>query len=194
MLPKLFSRSPFETLLTLGSWVESRPSWLRNGLFGALFIYAFAASRGILILVLVLLWMALTGHQAQAFQFLLVLLVVAPAGGFVGGLAYTAFEPLSRRLGAIGRFLQWAAAGAGYSTVLVYAVLPLMDGAYRVSGSPADSLFTIGFISVAIGVAFSLPTREADGLPEHTNWRFVGAMVAGAAVLILLMYLAGWMS
>jgi hypothetical protein len=195
MLRRLLTRSPTESLNAALGWVQARPRWLRRALFGAALVYAFAISRGGLLALLALLVLFLTGHQSEAGRFLLVLLLVAPAGGFLGGLLHSASEPLAKHLGAVGRFLQRMAAGLGYATVLVYGVLPILDRTTdksRATSSTVENLAIIGIIALLIGAVLSTEDGRSDASEPRTNWRFVATVVAVGGVLAGLMYLAGW--
>jgi hypothetical protein len=191
LLPRFSSASA----LALMEWLEARPPWLRPALLGAGLIYAFAILRGGLLALLALLILFVTGHQSEAVRLLIALLLVAPAGGFLGGLLYAAFAPLAAVLGGFGRFLQWAVGGFGYALALVYAVSPLVDG---IDGkapdrlTPLESLAIAGVIALLIGVALSTAETSSEVDEAPTSWRFVAIVVTVGLILFILMYAAGW--
>jgi len=192
---KLLSRSPTDTLIALADWAEGQPKWLRHGLLGAAFVYAFALSRSGLFGLLILLAMFVTGHASEAWRLLFVVLLLAPAWGFTGGLLYSVCEPLAQHLGVVGRFLQRVAGGFGYALILVYAVLPLIPDSRRrpsTTDSPSANIVVVTILSLLIGLALSVSDTRPDGGKAETNWRFVGGVVLTGAFLALLMYLAGW--
>jgi hypothetical protein len=195
----LGSPSLSDRLIALADWADSRPRWLRHGLFGAGLVYAYALSRGALgalALLVAVVFLFATGRQSEAWRFLFAVGVLAPAGGFLGGLVYTAFQPVADYLGALGRFLQRTAAGIGYAVILVFVIVPVLplDAKEHHSVPPLANGIIAGLIGLAIGAVMSISDKDAEGRDGPTNWRFVGGLIVIAAFLMLLMYLAGWMS
>src|SRR6266567_2457416 len=99
MIPQFFQRSLAQILVDVFDFVESRPPWLRPPLYGALLIYAFEMWRGVLILGPIVLVILAIKQPSTAWHMLLVLIVLAPAAGFAGGLLYILPRPLTKHLG-----------------------------------------------------------------------------------------------
>jgi hypothetical protein len=138
--------------------VDRAPGWLRSGMAGALLIYAFIIMRGgLIVLPLAAIYVAIRDPQALA-PLLIGVLVVVPATGFLGGLAYGAVGQLTRRWGRTGRFLQFIAGAWVYGVMLVFAINPWMDH------KPPPSL-TSGFdwvIATVIGLGGGLELGFGD--------------------------------
>jgi hypothetical protein len=189
-------RSPLDSLVALADWAEQRPTWLRRGLYGAGIVYAFFIDRGgVLGILIALLLILVTGHGTEIWRLLLVILVVAPAGGFLGGLLYSVCDPLAEHLGVVGRFLQRVAGGIGYALVLVYAVLPLMPDESVGTTRGYSTFFNLAFVGIfglLIGATLTAVDGTPAGVPQQTSWRFVAGAVLVGGFLLLLMRLAGW--
>ncbi len=188
--------SPFVIIAACADWVERQPSWLRPPLLGVGFIYAFEISRGGLLLIPTLLAVAAWRQQGEFWPAVLILFVLAPAGGLLGGICYSAFAPLVKTFGAPGRFLQRAAAGFGYGLVLLFAISPALARLAHHDSSHLSVQARLGLAGViAVGVGVALSYGDSDPVTSRRTDRriVIGVVVVGAA-LLLLMYLAGWMS
>src|SRR5882672_9313404 len=84
------------------AWAERQPRILRPAIYGAAFIWFLILVRGGLVLLPLLLIVALVTDPASLLQFLIVALVLAPAGGFLGGLLFGVVSPITDRLGILG--------------------------------------------------------------------------------------------
>ena len=184
------------TLIGVFDWVEGQPAWLRPALVGAGIIYAFALARGGLVVLPLLVVVAVFWHLTWAFRLLICVLIIAPAGGFLGGLAYSSLSPVARRIGRAGRVLQYVAAGFLYALVLEFAVIPLGSPsgiALPQRGDVLPNLVIAGVIGLFGGVALS-SVPDSPKMSNQTNWAFVGGVLLVGGVLALAMYLAGWTS
>src|SRR5947207_414873 len=80
------------------------------------------------------------------WQLLLTFLVLAPAGGFAGGLLYGLISPIANRLGVVGTALKFTVAAWAYLVVLVFVIMPFVEPEkHRIVGDFGDWVFIGGF-------------------------------------------------
>jgi len=134
-------------------FVDSQPEWLRPGLYGASFIYLFMALRGGLILApLLLVVIAVIDPHAFLYSIVPVFFFLAPASGFLGGLAYTATGPLFAAWGRVGRVLRVIAGTWVYCALLVFVISPVLDPEHAGSIHSSEDWM----VASALGVFFGL--------------------------------------
>ena len=153
MIPRFLQQSLAERILRVFDFVESRPSWQRPPLYGALLIYAFEMWRGVLILgPIILVGMAIK-EPSTAWRWLLVLVALAPAAGFAGGLLFVLPRPLTKHFGKIGTLIQCLFAGFAYGTFLRFLIVPVIDGKPFPHLSDGSDWFVAALIGVISGLA-----------------------------------------
>jgi hypothetical protein len=157
MIPRFLRQSLGEIIVRVFDFVESRPSWLRPPLYGAVFIYAFEMWRGALILGPILLVGLAIKEPSTAWRLLLVLVALAPAAGFAGGLLYILPRPLTKHLGKAGTLIQCLFAGFGYGAFLTFLIVPVMDSKPFPPLSDGSEWFVAGLIGVIGGLAIGVP-------------------------------------
>src|SRR5438094_298426 len=91
-------RSFGDTLIWMFGFVEGRPAFLRPAFYGAFFIWTLILFRGGLIVLPIALPILFFTDRQLFGPLLLTFLVLAPAGGFLGGLLYSAVSPIANRL------------------------------------------------------------------------------------------------
>ena len=159
-LRSLFGRSFSDTLVWTFSFVEARPAFLRPALYGAFFIWALILFRGGLIVLPILMAIVFFTNRHEFWQMLLTFLVLAPGGGFFGGLLYGVVSPLANRLGVVGTVIKFTVAAWGYLVVLVYVIMPIIDSDDPSSlGVKGDWIFIAGF-GLVIGIVLAVASRD----------------------------------
>jgi hypothetical protein len=144
-------------------WVRDRSPVLQPALFGVLFIWLFALSRGALRVLPITLPVLFILDRALFWQLVLIVFFLAPAGGFLGGLLYGLVSPLCNRLGLFGNIVKFTFGAWGYLVVLFFAIAPVMDRKETVSlNDPLDWWF-IGVLGVGVGIVLALSTRKDVG-------------------------------
>ncbi len=157
MADNRFTRLFGTGMVTLMQWVEGRPRWLRPPLYGALFIYAFMTLRGAwFLLPIVLVVLAIT-KPLTAWHFFVGIVILAPLGGFIGGLLYSITSPLTKYLGRTGTLVRCLLASLGYGVVLVFLIVPVLDE--KPAPSLLDTAEWLGVALVALigGLAIGIP-------------------------------------
>ena len=163
MIPRFLQQSLAEIILRLFDFVESRPSWLRPPLYGALLIYAFEMWRGVLILGPIILVGLAIKNPSTAWRWLLILVALAPAAGFTGGLLYILPRPLTKYFGKAGTLIQCLFAGFGYGTFLTFLIIPVMDGKPFPPLSDGSEWFVAALVGVIGGLAIGVPMISKSG-------------------------------
>ena len=155
-----FSRTFGDTLMWMFGWVEDRPAVLRPALYGAFFIWALILFRGGLIVLPIALPFLFFYDRDLFWRFVLIFFLLAPAGGFAGGLLYGLTSPAVRRLGVAGAVLKFTLAAWGYLIVLVFVIMPFMEPNNRYSISDTSHWVFIGGFGLVLGIAFALGSRK----------------------------------
>ena len=149
-----WQRSLGDILAILSRWVQSRPAWLRPALYGALLIYGFVIWRGGLIILPIAIPILFFLDRALLGRLLLAIFILAPAGGFAGGLVWGTLSPLLARLGKAGRVLKFVVGTWVYAAVLVFVIIPTIEPGKHMS--PALAWGFIGGWGLFMGIAMGL--------------------------------------
>jgi len=158
-----FSRSFGETVTWMFGWVENRSAWLRPALYGPLFIWALILFRGGLVVLPIALPVLFFQDREFFWRLVLTLSVLAPAGGFAGGLLFGLVSPIASRLGAVGTVLKFTVAAWAYLIVLAFVIIPVIEPHKRFTlRDPWDWAFIGGF-GFALGIALAFGTRKEHG-------------------------------
>ena len=153
-------RSFGDTLIWMVGFVEERPAFLRPAFYGAFFIWALILFRGGLIVLPIALPIVFFTDRQLFWPLLLTFLVLAPAGGFLGGFLYSTISPIANRLGLVGRIMKYTVAAWAYLIVLVFVIMPLLDRERPSLNDQADWIFIGGF-GLALGIAMTWGARDA---------------------------------
>ncbi len=143
-------------------WVSQLPSWARPPFFGALLIYAFEIWRGGLIAIPLLAIVGWFVDPKWTVRMLLTLVVVAPAGGFLGGVLYSVVHPVTSRLKLAGKMIEHCFAAWGYLTVLWFVILPLIDPKHAGHISDSGDWIAIGGLGALLGIILGLQADRPD--------------------------------
>jgi len=155
-----FGRSFGQTLQWMFQFVENQPAFLRPALYGAFFIWALILFRGGLIVLPIALPILFFSNRHLFWQLLLTFLVLAPAGGFAGGLLYGLISPIANRLGVVGTALKFTVAAWAYLVVLVFVIIPFVEPEkHRIVGDSGDWVFIGGF-GLVLGIALTVGARR----------------------------------
>jgi hypothetical protein len=153
-------RSFADTLMWLFEFVENRPAYIRPALYGAFFVWALILFRaGVIPLPIALIAIFFTNRDLF-WPFVLTFLVLAPAGGFIGGILYSAISPVANRLGIVGRVLKFTVAASAYLTVLVFVIMPLLQTENKGSLSDQGDWIFIGGFGLLLGIIMAWNTRR----------------------------------
>jgi hypothetical protein len=96
------------------------------------------ARGGLIILPVVFVIMAfIKPHEALILAS--IILVVVPAAGFVGGLAYALTGLVLGRFGRVGRVFQFIAATWVYCVLLVFVIMPWLDRSNEAPSSVGEN-------------------------------------------------------
>jgi|SRR6266853_128678 len=155
-----FNRSLGETLLWMFGWVENRPAALRPAFYGALFIWALILFRGGLVVLPIALPLLFFHDRHLFWQLMLTFSLLAPAGGFVGGLLYGLASPLVNRFGIVGTVLKFTLAAWAYLIVLVFVIIPVIEPHDRFTFRDAGDWVFIGGFGVVLGIAMAVGARK----------------------------------
>ena len=163
----------------LRAWVEERPQWLHAPLMGVFLIYGFVLLRGGFVVLPIVLLVYVFGSsptRATLGPILLAVLVYAPAAGFLGGLLVNVLRPILRRLGSVGRYLQFIVGTWTYCVVLVFAIMPAVDAKNTYRWSEPGGWIISGLMGVFFGLvgAYAWYEKEESG-PDSSSSRGEGA-------------------
>ncbi len=158
-----FERSFGDTLMWMFGFVENRPKFLRPAFYGAFFIWALILFRGALIVLPIALPILFFTDRQLFWQLILVFLVLAPAGGFTGGLLYSLVSPIANPLGVVGAVVKFTFAAWGYLIVLVYAIMPVIDRKENVSFTNSGDWIFIGGFGLLMGIVLAVASHELNG-------------------------------
>ena len=154
-------RSFGDTLIWMFGFVEGRPAFLRPAFYGAFFIWTLILFRGGLIVLPIALPILFFTDRQLFWPLLLTFLVLAPAGGFLGGLLYSAVSPIANRLGLVGRIMKFTVAAWAYLVVLVFVIMPLVDRKHAGSLNDRGDWIFIGAFGLLLGIAIHWGARDA---------------------------------
>ena len=160
MLKEFFKNSLTDILVGFFEWVEGRPRWLRPAFYGAGLIYAFMIWRGGLIILPLLFLYGLFKEPALLFKTAIpLLLVYVPGAGFLGGLMYSATDPLLRHFGRGGKILQYVLGTWVYCVLLVFLIMPLFDKMSKeraAPSAPTEDWIISGVMGLLFGVTLGI--------------------------------------
>ena len=156
------SRSLWDVMESFFGWLSRLPPWAQPPFFGALLIYAFEVWRGGLIVIPLLAAIGFFLDPNWTLRMLFTLVVLAPAGGFLGGVLYSLIHPLTRRFKIVGVFIEHSLAAWGYLAVLWFVILPLIDPKNAGHLSDSGDWMAIGGLGILVGIVMGLQTRGGD--------------------------------
>ncbi len=108
-------------------WTERLASWVRPGVYGALFVWLLMLARGGLVLIPVLLAYLAFKKPHDVLGVAVAIFAIVPMAGFLGGMAYGATGLVTIRLGRAGRIMQFIAAAWVYCAILMLVIIPWLD-------------------------------------------------------------------
>jgi hypothetical protein len=153
-----FQRSLTDVLAALFQWVQGRPSWLRPALYGSLLMYGLVIWRGGLILVPIGTVVLFIHDRALMWRLLLTILVLAPAGGFAGGLVWGALTPLLNPLGKVGKVFKYVVGTWIYAALLVFLIIPTVKPTENIP--PAVAWGFVAGWGLLIGICMGLQSEK----------------------------------